>query len=508
MQRRSFLKQTALSAAALALPGNEMFAVAKADLAPGQMDPSHRTFASYLDVGYDQSHRPQFHFTSRKNWLNDPNGLVYYDGEWHLFFQHYALGLGSGTKTWGHAVSRDMVHWKQIPHAILPYSNGAIWSGTAVIDHHNSLGRQIGDTKTMVAYFTKTHQPGFFQAAAYSTDKGRTFTLINKGEALVANQGYSRGERDPKVFWNKQNKKWVMVLILGGGRPSTIRFFESDNMVDWEIAGEIKRRWAAECIDMFELSVDGDKNNSKWVLADASYDYEVGNFDGKVFSSDEKNYQGDLGSRCFYASQVFNNAPNGRVVQIGWMKDKSQENVFLANNMPFNQQLSFPCELSLRTTAEGIRLFRWPVNEIANLYAKSHKFKNLNIASANKALAKIKPELIDLSIEFEPGGTDTVELSVRGLKIRYDNASRQFTYTATTIPAPAIDGKVKLRLLVDRTSLELFANDGAAVSTDYAIPAPQNHDLSISADGVLKINLLVVNELESAWPNLVESPIH
>ncbi|MCK4960094.1 MAG: glycoside hydrolase family 32 protein [Planctomycetes bacterium] len=499
MERRCFLKHTALSAAGLALPGNEVFAAAKTALAPGEMDPSHRTFESYLDVGYDQSHRPQFHFTSRKNWLNDPNGLVYYDGEWHLFFQHYALGLGPGAKSWGHAVSTDMVHWKQIPHAILPYSDGAIWSGTAVIDYHNSLGRQVGDTKTMVAYFTKTHQPGFFQAAAYSTDKGRTFTLINNGEALVANQGYSRGERDPKVFWDKRNKKWVMVLILGGGRPSTIRFFESDNMVDWEIAGEIKRQWAAECIDMFEIPVDGDKTNTKWVLADASYDYEIGSFDGKVFSSDEKNYQGDLGSRCFYAAQVFNNAPNGRVVQIGWLKQRGDDNLFLANNMPFNQQMSFPCELSLRSTSEGVRLFRRPVREIANLYAKTHSFKNQTVGSANKSLATIKPELIDMSIEFELRNAQTVGFWVRGLEIKYDQSSQQFTYATTKVPAPVVDGKVKLRLLVDRTSLELFANEGAAVSTDYADVAPENREISIVADGDLKINLLVVNELKSAW---------
>ncbi|MHC4250415.1 MAG: glycoside hydrolase family 32 protein, partial [Planctomycetota bacterium] len=204
---------TALGAKASVVIGQKLTGT----LEPGVMDPRHRTFASYMDVGYDQPFRAQFHFSSRKNWLNDPNGMVYYDGEYHLYFQHHALGLGPGPKSWGHAVSRDLVHWKQLPHAILPYSNGAIWSGTAVVDRNNSLGKQVGDTKTIVAYYTKT-QPKpkhFIQSAAYSTDRGRTFTLIRKGEAVVPNQGFSHGERDPKAFWHEESRKWIMVLILG-----------------------------------------------------------------------------------------------------------------------------------------------------------------------------------------------------------------------------------------------------------------------------------------------------
>jgi len=484
----------------------------KASLPPGAMDPAHRTFASYMDVGYDQKYRPQFHFTSRKNWLNDPNGMVYYDGEYHLYFQHHALGLGPGAKSWGHAVSKDMVRWKQLPHAILPYSHGAIWSGTAVVDHNNSLGKQTGDTKTIVAYFTKT-QPKpkhFIQAAAYSTDRGRTFTLIRKGQAVVPNQGFSHGERDPKVFWDKATKKWVMVLILGGGRPATIRFFTSDNMVDWKKSGDIKRPWAAECIDLFRLPVDGDKANMKWVIADASFDYEVGEFDGKVFSSTEDTLQGDYGVRCFYAAQVFNNAPGGRVVQIGWLRDKRADNVFLANNMPFNQQMSFPADLTLRTTPAGVRLFRRPVKEIESLYTKTHSFKNLSVASANKALSGVSAELIDMSIEFVPGDNGIVKLNLRGLQVvcgeirkyrtrKGSTEARSVVFGGYQAPVPVIDGKVKLRILVDRTSIELFANDGAATVSCYAAPAGDNRKILVSSAQPIKINSLVVNELKSSW---------
>jgi len=468
---------------------------------------SHKTFSSYKDVGYDQVLRPQFHFTSRKNWLNDANGMVYYDGEWHLYFQHCALGVNRGPKSWGHAVSADMVHWTQLPHAILPYDKGAIWSGTAVVDHNNSLGKQIGDTKTIVAYFTTTWKEGFFQAMAYSTDRGRTYRLHNKGNAVVPNQGIMKGERDPKVFWDAENKKWKMLLILGG-KQRIIRIFESDNMVDWEKAGDITRKWAAECIDLFRLPVDGDNDNMKWVIADASFDYEVGRFTGNGFETEGETLRGDYGKN-FYAAQTFNNGPDGRVVQIGWMNDRRKECPYLVKKMPFNQQMAFPTDMTLRTTPEGIRLYRWPVKEIASLYKKTHTFEDITSEAATRALSKVKPELIDMSIEFVPGD-EKLTLTVRDIDITYGNMMKLrtakgikevkcFSYNEKTCPAPIIDGKVRLRILGDRTSMELYANDGLTVTSSYEFDIPKNLDLKFSANSQVKINTLVVNELESSW---------
>jgi len=495
-----------------ALPGRQPAPAAiipeKPLLAPGQMDPAHRTFASYGDVGYDQKLRPQFHFTSRKNWLNDPNGLVYYDGEWHLYFQHCALGVNRGPKSWGHAVSTDLVHWKQLPHAILPYDKGAIWSGTAVVDHNNSLGKQVGDTKTLAAFFTTTWKEGFFQAMAYSTDRGRTYTLHNKGEPVVRNQGINRGERDPKVFWDAARGKWKMILILGG-KERIIRIFESDNLTDWVKAGDIRRKWAAECIDLFQLPVDGDRSNMKWVIADASFDYEVGQFTGKGFVTEGETLRGDYG-KGFYAAQTFNSGPDGRVVQIGWMNDRRKECPYLVQKMPFNQQMAFPTDLTLRTTPEGIRLYRWPVPEIEKLYSKSHALADLTVEAANQALSKLKPELVDLSIEFAPGADGMVDLTVRGVKITYGNRMKLrtaagvkevkcFTFDGKSCPAPILGGKVRLRVLADRTSIELYANDGATVASSYAFEIPKDLSLSLSANQAVRIHSLTVHELTSAW---------
>ena len=461
-----------------------------------------QTFDTYDDVGYDQDLRPQFHFSSLKGWLNDPNGMVWYDGEYHLYFQHNPKDVKWGNMTWGHAVSTDMVHWEQLPHAILPYGGGTIFSGTAVVDHKNFLGKQTGDTKTLVAYFSFAKEP-FYQAAAYSTDKGRTFSLVNNGGSVVPNQGFDKSERDPKVFWHEESQKWVMILwVLSGKEEGSseeklgkVRFFTSENMVDWEVASDFNRAWVYECMDFVELPVDGDKNNKKWLLYDASFDYEIGDFEGKTFTTDKKVYQGDSGTD-FYAAQSFNNSPDDRTVMIGWMQE-FDNSIFLKANMPFNQCMSFPTTMELKTTPEGIRLYRMPIKEIENLYVKSYEFKNLSAEKAVKKLAGINAELMDLSIEFEPVSSMTINL--RGLDITYEKSSETITFGKSKLAAPAIDGKVKLRVLLDRVTIELFANEGAAVSTNYAVPVEDNLNISISAEGNLKINSLIVNELKSSW---------
>jgi fructan beta-fructosidase len=469
-----------------------------------------QTFQSYLSTGYDQKHRPQFHFTSRKNWLNDPNGMVYYDGEYHLFFQHNPKGNKWGNMTWGHAVSKDMLRWEQLPHAILPYGRGTIFSGTGAVDHNNTLGKQKGDVKTLIASYTFSQKKPFYQALAYSTDKGRTFELLNEGKAVVPNQGIERGERDPKVFWHEASKKWVMILWVKTaitdkdrrGRnkqrykdmpngPGKVRFFTSDNLTDWEVASDFDRDWVFECMDFVHLPVDGDLKNKKWLLFDASFDYEIGEFDGTTFTTDKKVGLGDFGPN-YYAAQTFNNSPDGRTVAIGWMRGSDFNKV----GMPFNEQMSFPATMELRTTQDGIKLFRWPIKEIESLYTKKHAFTNRPVAELADALSEIDADLIDASIEFSPKETGTIEWNLRGLKVGYDEDKQEFLYEGVPLAAPTVNGKVKLRVLVDRGSIELFANDGAAVATHFALPKPENRSISLTGKGKVS---LVINELKSSW---------
>lgn len=293
------------------------------------------------------------------------------------------------------------------------------------------------------------------------------------------------------VLWVKRgNKEGTAEEKLG-----KVRFFISDNLTDWTVASDLDREWVFECMDFVELPVDGNLNHKKWLIYDASFDYEIGDFDGKTFTSDKKSYPGDFGKN-FYAAQTFNNSPDSRTVMIGWM-NQGNGSAFVKAGMPFNQQMSFPSTLELRTTPEGIRLYRWPIKEIEKLYTKTYKIKNLSVEDANRKLAGIKAELIDLSVEFEP--KNTMLISIRGADITYDAEKERFSYGINHVAAPAINGKVKLRVLLDRTSLELFANQGAAVATFYMVPDSNNRNISISAKGNDTINSLTIHELKSSW---------
>ena len=462
-----------------------------------------QTFPSYLDIGYNQILRPQFHFTSLKNWNNDPNGLVWYAGEYHMYFQHNPLGVKWGNMTWGHAVSKDLVHWVQLPHAILPFDKeGGIFSGTAVIDYSNQLQKQIDTTKTMVAFFTHSKKISY-QAAAYSTDKGRTYNLVNNGEAIVPNQGFDNGERDPKVFWYEPNKKWVMVLwVKRGAKDGTteqklgkVLILNSTNLIDWKVVSELNREWVYECMDLVELTIDGNKNKKKWLIYDASFDYEIGDFNGTEFVSDKKSFFGDIGKN-FYAAQSYNNSPDGRTVMIGWMN--GGDNVFLKGAMPFNQQMSFPTTMDLRTTADGLRLYRWPIKEIESLYSSTYNFKNIKSKTLLKKINNIKAELIDLSIAFY--GLGNLKFNIRGLDILYDKKTETIVFQKTILPAPKVNGLIKLRILLDRTSLEIFVNDGASVATNYAVSSAEKKSISIESSINEKIKQFTIHELKSIWP--------
>jgi fructan beta-fructosidase len=495
-----------------------------------ELEDEWSTFPLYQQVGYDQPLRPQFHFTSRMGWLNDPNGMVYYDGEWHMYFQHYAKGNASGNKSWGNAKSIDLMRWKQFPHAINPYpkvdgSDGvhAIWSGSAVVDLHDSLGKQQGDTKTLFALYSATHSK-FFQGGAYSTDRGRTWTKINGGKPVIPHQeGFDKGQRDPRLFYYAPEKCYYTIMMIGGPERK-VRLWKSTNLLDWEQVFDIPGK-AAECIDMYEVSVDGDPHRKKWVIADAGTHYEVGEFDGKSWKGyGEKDAQGkrlrfDYGD-AYYAAQVFNQGPDGRVVHIGWLQSKQAGyRPFLDAGMPFTQQMSIPAEITLRDTPEGIRMYRNPVREIETLYRETHPFEKLSAGNLNTRLKDIRAELVDLTLRAESGKDFT--LNIRGLKIDYLAGSNAFRVENRArvegirqawnkehpfrdngirmIPAPPVDGRVTLRALVDRASLELFVNDGAAAASFVMVPDADNRTIAIEGHDDLTIESMVVNELNSIW---------
>ncbi|MEM9659262.1 MAG: glycoside hydrolase family 32 protein, partial [Planctomycetota bacterium] len=430
--------------------------------------------------------------------------------KYHLFFQHNPKSSNWGNMTWGRATSRDMLHWTQHDHALLPYRvdrrSGTIFSGTAIVDHNNSLGKQVGDVRTLCAFFTFANQPKFYQAMAYSTDRGETWTYWNEGRAVVPNQGFDSGERDPKVFWHEPSQRWVMFLWVQRN-PGRVRIFTSQNLTDWEFSSDLMRDWAYECMDVFFAPVDGDPSDVKCVIYDASFDYEIGRFDGRTFHREA----GPLvaGGGNFYAAQTLDNHPENRTVQIGWMR--GGPNAAEHYDLPHNQQMSFPCDLTLRTTDDGLRLFAWPIAEIESLVETTHAFENVVLDGSSDPLQELGPlDLVDLSVELEPGTAKRIVFELSGAAVTYDAKQRVLKHQGVTgegerreemifSDLEPRDGSIRLRMLVDRLSLETFAFGGERFKANYYRPVAASESSIKAVGGDAVVRKLVVRELKSIW---------
>jgi fructan beta-fructosidase len=430
---------------------------------------------------YKEKHRPQFHFTSRRGWLNDPNGLVYYKGEYHLFYQHNPYGWEWGNMHWGHAVSTDLVRWCELPIALYPprYGDWA-FSGSAVVDTANTSGLKKGDDDVLIAAFTST---GRGECIVYSNDRGRTWNEIPENP-VVRHAG-----RDPKLIWHAPSKRWVMAVYDEHDRKRWIAFHTSPDLKKWTYQSRIEDFF--ECPDLFELAIDG-KGEKKWVLHAADGKYVLGTFDGKTFRKESGKHTLWYGN--FYAAQSYSDAPAGRRIQIGW------GNGITFPGMPFNQQMTIPCELSLRTTPEGVRLFAQPVAEIETLHGKKHTWKDVDLPIKDNPLATISGELFDIRATLAPGSAEAVGLTVRGVAVVYDAKKQTLSCKNVTAPLKPSDGRVRLRLLVDRGSIEVFANNGAVTMSVAAIPPEKERSLLLFArGGKARVEALEVIEMRSAW---------
>ncbi len=432
---------------------------------------------------YGEKYRPQFHFTSRRGWLNDPNGLVYADGEWHLFYQHNPYGWDWGNMHWGHAVSKDLFHWQELPIALYPkrYDDWC-FSGSAVVDHDNTSGWREGKEPLLVCAFTST---GRGECIAYSNDRGRTWTEYD-GNPVVRHSG-----RDPKLLWYAPGKTWVMAVYDETGGARDVAFYASADLKKWEFQSRIGGFF--ECPDLFPLAVDGDAKNVKWVLSAADGKYLVGRFDGTQFVKESGKHQVWYGN--FYAAQTYDNAPDGRRVQIGW------GNGITFPGMPFNQQMAVPVELTLRTTAGGVRLFAEPVKEIESLYESEYQLKGETLKPGKEPVLGVKGERLDVRAEVRPAGAEQVTLTLRGVPVVYDAKGGQVSWHGQTAPLkPRKDGAVRLRILADRGSVEVFGNDGqVALSAGVLVPADKRSLILSAKGGEAKVDSLVVHVLKSAW---------
>ena len=439
---------------------------------------------------YHERHRPQFHFSPAKGWMNDPNGLVFFEGEYHLFFQHRSDVLHqTPVMSWGHAVSTDLLHWTELPVALAPDDrDGWIWSGSAVVDWKNTSGFGKDGKPPLVAMYTAAKDP-FAQAIAYSNDRGRTWTKF-AGNPVIAH--IAGKNRDPKVIWHEASKRWVVALYKDVA--DTFCLFASPDLTSWTQLQDLHLPGCSECPDFFPLPLDGDPARTRWVFTGANGKYLVGDFDGRTFTPQGSVRQVDFG-RNFYAVQTFSDIParDGRRIQIAWMMGGQYP------RMPFNQQMSFPAELTLRTTADGPRLFRYPVREIETLRGRAQRVADRPVAG-EVALDELAGELLDIEAEFEVRDASEVGLTIRGQTIAYDASSKQLGALGEA-PLELSDGRLKLRILIDRTSMETFANDGRVGLTSCFLPGPgaTQPPKIFAKGGAARLHSLVSYELKSAW---------
>ena len=432
---------------------------------------------------YGEPLRPQFHFSQQRGWNNDPNGMVYYDGEYHLFFQHNPYGWGWDNMHWGHAVSRDMVHWEQLGEALYPWTQAVehCFSGTGTVDEANTAGFQMGDEKVIIAAFTDT---GCGEAIAFSNDRGRSFSYY-EGNPVVEHKG-----RDPKVFWYKPGGHWVMAVYdeegSGDDQKRRIAFYTSSDLKRWELQSKLDGFF--ECPEIFELPIDGDVSNTRWVVFAADARYAIGDFDGKEFKPEhEGKHQVHWGR--YYASQTFDRTPDGRRIQIGWGRIDME-------GMPFNQMMTFPCRLMLRTTGEGVRMFAQPIEEIELLHQKRHAVQNAVATPEKPVTVKTSGRLFDIRAELTLVDATRTGLAIGKRQVVYDVAASALD----EMPLAPVGGKIQLQVLVDRPSIEIWGNGGRVVKTDsFRSDGPIESITVFTEEGAVKVDSLEVYELSSAW---------
>ena len=475
---------------------------------------------------YRERYRPQFHFSSRRGFINDPNGLVYFAGEYHLFYQHQPFGtdIGHDLKFWGHAVSRDLVHWEELPPALAPDEHGAMYSGSAVVDWHNSSGLQRGNDPPLVALYTADGRSAdeerpFTQCLAYSNDRGRTWTKHPANPVLPHIAGLNR---DPRVFWHQPQSCWVMVLYLDEDR---FALFTSANLRDWTRRHEV-RLPTHSCPDLFQLPVEGNPNERRWVLWAADTRYQVGSFDGERFVPDATHVAGtELRQQprgTAYAAQTWSDVPehDGRVLQIAWL-------LTTPPGMPFTHCMTFPCELTLRHTSRGVRLCSAPVRELQMLRREHRRWRGLVLdpeAVPPPAapffgmparygdwgilpLARI-PDSAEVIAEIVPGAADYVAVVLRGIWIVYDAGAKELSchpgrHRAAETTAVAIEpagGVLRLHVLLDRASIEVFGAGGTVVTPLGVVPADDARELTLAArGGSARLRCLDLWRLASIW---------
>lgn len=490
-------------------------------------------------IKYKEKYRPQFHFSPAKNWMNDPNGMVFYKGEYHLFYQYHPESTVWGPMHWGHAVSKDLISWEHLDIALKPDHNGYIFSGSAVVDKNDSSGLFDGE-EGLVAIFThadenpETGNSRQRQSLAYSTDRGRSWEMYKENPVLVDEKIIDF--RDPKVYWFDEFDSWIMVVVAG----DHARFYKSKNLIDWEYlssfsAGTTDGVW--ECPDFFKLPVEN-SNKSKWVLTidvdpggpfgGSGAQYFIGDFDGQRFindNPDDKVLWMDYG-KDFYAGVTWSNLPesDSRTIFLAWMSNwQYAEKVPTENWRSIN---TIPRNLKLKEYEEGIRLLQEPVEELSKLQNKVIEINDFKLEGNKEVNPDLKAKCYKIDIEYSLAELDDSELADEfGIKVckshaeetsiiynslenklyfdRRNSANTDFSekfpgiYSAELYPENHL---IRLELYIDWSSVEVFANDGKLSLTNLVFPEKDSNRIELfSNNGIINVKKMTLYTLDSIW---------
>jgi fructan beta-fructosidase len=493
---------------------------------------------------YAEPYRPQYHYSPPRQWMNDPNGMVYFAGEYQLFYQYNPYDNRWGPMHWGHAVSRDLVHWETLPIALFPDNHGTIFSGSAVLDADNTSGLGSLSEPPLVAIFTYNALPSELaghevlqsQGLAYSRDRGRTWTAY-AGNPVLANSS-SHDFRDPKVFWSVAAKKWVMTLAV----HDHVSFYSSPDLKSWTRESDFGQEYGAhggvwECPDLIELPVSGSGERKAVLLVSinpggpnggSATQYFVGRFDGHRFAPDADVATGaaaaawvDFGTDDYAGSTWSGHAPGDeRELFIGWMSNWQYANMVPTER--WRSAFTVPRELSLVKAATRLELHSWPVAELASLRTGSATVRgrtvsqDVDLSSPESATGLYQLDLslstrratrIELVFSNEREQRTVFRINKTAHQYEVDRrASGAVDFSAAfaslqTAPLPPDDGRVTITALIDRSSVELFIDHGATVFTTLVFPSTPYAKIRLQADAPMRVERSTVFGLKSIWPH-------
>jgi len=487
---------------------------------------------------YKEGGRPQFHFSQIQGWNNDPNGMVYSDGLYHLSWQCNPLETYFGGWYWGHAISDDLIHWRECPRTLRPngatdtkrypgMADGKCFSGGAAVDVNNTLGKQVGNQKTIIV--TYNDNP-FGEDLAYSTDGGFRYTTMREINPIIVQpipagaKGHGDWGRDPKPFWYEPTKSWVAVVYRQGFNPDAcsghMAFYTSKDLKKWEFQSMTEKLYPEEkqkgevgdfheCPEFLNLPVNGNKNNMKWVLLDAAPKYQVGAFDGKKFTPDLKEYRrGIFGSA--YAGQCFSDAPDGRAIMMLWAR------MSYGANVPFASGFTLPLELTLRIADDGLRLYANPVKELEKLREKEiFSAQGKKIGGVETVGFNTQEPLVEVVVSVKTEAKKgTIELKFGSNALYYFLEQKQLgdspflqNIKDKCIVHDKDDGHVDFRLYLDRASWEVFVKNGSVYKIgsrkDLAAPVDK---ISVGLNGAEgTVESMKIYKLQSIWPANVDT---